>query len=56
MTIREAVTQAEAMLGTITVSGPGNIQKMASVFNLLSAVDEKLAELESKEVTEDGTV
>lgn len=56
MTLREAVTQATAILGTVTVSGQPNIQKLSNVFGLLDAVESKLAELESQEVKEDGTV
>ena len=57
MTIREAVTQAATILGTVTVSGQSNINKLSTVFNLLYAVDNKLAELERQDVKEDnGTV
>lgn len=49
MTLREAVTQAAAILGTVTVCGQANIQKMANAFGLLDAVDSKLAELEQQE-------
>lgn len=49
MTLREAVTQATAILGTVTVSGQPNIQKLSNVFGLLNAVDAKLAELEQQE-------
>jgi hypothetical protein len=58
MTLREAVTQATAILGTVTVSGQPNIQKLSNVFGLLDAVDAKLAELEQKEQggEESGTV
>jgi hypothetical protein len=57
MTIREAVTQAATILGTVTVSGQSNINKLSTVFNLLDAVDNKLAELERQDVKEDnGTV
>ena len=54
MTLREAVTQAAAILGTMTVSGQSNVQKLANVFGLLDAVDSKLAEVERQEVKEDN--
>lgn len=58
MTLREAVSQATAILGTVTVSGQANIQKLSNVFGLLDAVDSKLAELEQQEKggEDDGTV
>lgn len=56
MTIREAVTQAATILGTVTVSGQANINKLSTVFNLLDAVDNKLAELERQDEKDNGTV
>lgn len=58
MTLREAVSQATAILGTVTVSGQSNIQKLSNVFGLLDAVDSKLAELEQQEKggEDNGTV
>lgn len=56
MTIREAVTHAGMILGTVTVSGQENIQKLSNVFNLLEAVETKLAELERRDEKDNGTV
>lgn len=55
MTIREANAQAMAILNTVTIVGQSNIAKVANVFQILEAIDAKLADLE-KEGVENGGV
>lgn len=54
MTVIEALTKAEEIIGTIPVNGRENVRKMNDVFGLLDSVISALAQPPKSEGGENG--